>query len=99
MFGTQATIVRTPLLRSRAEHARQPSGLSVLVPVVIGHIGTDEVLDRAMLRALFTQIHALPADDDFRLEQPPTAGTEAAGHSQVGVITEIHRNGPGGSDK
>jgi hypothetical protein len=66
-----------------------------LVPVIVGHIGTDEILKGAMFRAVLAEVNALAANDDFGIHEPPAGRTQAASRAQEGVISEFHGMAPG----
>src|ERR1700722_17605426 len=94
VFGADAAIVGAALVWKRAVDARLASRLAELMAVIIGDVGADEVLERAVFGASFAEVDAARADNDLGLDQSPAVRAEAASRTQVSVIAHIHEDGP-----
>src|SRR5206468_990275 len=90
MIGTQPAIVRAALLDLRAVGVRLPGGLAEFVPVVIGDVRADKVLDQAVLRTLLAEVDPTISCDDLRIDDAPAMRAEAAGRAEEGVIAKVH---------
>jgi hypothetical protein len=90
VLGANAAVERAALVRLGAVGVRQARRLAEFMPVVIGHVGTDEILKRAVLGTRLAEINPPSPNDDLGLDQPAAPGTQAARTAEEGVIAEIH---------
>src|SRR5205085_9786487 len=91
VFGTEAAVVRAAAVGGDAVAARLAGGLVELVPLVVGDIRADEVLDQPMLGAALAEVDAAVADDDLGVHEPPAVRAEALGQAAEGVVAEEHK--------
>ena len=90
VFGAQAAIVRTALIRQRPENARQARRLVEFVPVVISDVRADEILAHAVRRAGLAKVDPAVLFDDLRRHECETERAQALGHAEKSVIAKLH---------
>src|SRR5207247_5418906 len=90
VFGAQAAVEGAALVGAGAEGARQPGRLAVVVTVVVGDVGADEIVEGAVLGAAFAEVDAPVLDDDLGVHDAAALRAEAAGGAEVGVVAELH---------
>src|SRR5262249_45638396 len=76
--------------RARTEGPGQARRLTELMPVVIGHIGTDEVFENPVFGALLAKVDAAVADDDLGVDEPAAVRAQRAGGAKESVIAQLH---------